>query len=618
MKGIRLRAWGLRRRVLIGYGMVVLLLILVFTWAIINLLRLGRASEAILSENYRSILAAENMIDAIERQDSGVLLYILGYKAEGTQQFQENEHKFLQWFARAKDNITIEGEADIIARIDSAYLAYLRTFSQFLQTSAATGERPAREYHEVLLPAFLAVREASTELRDLNQHTMYEASEAARGISHAAIWSVTAVSLIAIGLALFFSLVLSNRLVRPVQQMRTAARRIAEGDYDVEVPVNTTAELGQLADQFNIMAARLRAYRDLNVEQIVAEKRKSEAIIRSIDDGIVAVDADLHILDVNPVAARVLGVDPEMAKGRLFPEVVGDTQLLAYVENTLLSGRAPEIEEKGAFLHLKQGDHETHFQYAVTPVYTPAGTLLGAILLLRDVTHFKELDRLKSEFVAMASHELKTPLTSIGMSIALLEERVAERLGERERELLEVAREEVERLRNLVRDLLDLSKIEAGKIEMDFDAVPIALLFEKAVQALCTQAEERRIALSIQINEGLPYVRADANKVTWVLTNLISNALRYSHANGHIRLSAERAGSKLHLIVADDGSGIPYEYQPRIFEKFVQVKGENANGGSGLGLAICKEIVRAHGGTIWVDSVPGAGSTFTFTLPAAT
>jgi len=605
-------AWGLRRKILLGYGMVLCLLLLVFAWAVHNLLRLGQASEAILSENYRSIIAAENMIDALERQDSGVLLYILGFEAEGTEQFQENERKFLQWFSRAGDNITIEGEADIIARIDSAYAAYLRAFTQFLQESAATGERPAMQYHEVLLPAFMAVRVASAALRDLNQHTMYGASEAARTVSHAAIWSVTAVALLATGLALAFSHILSTRLVRPVQQMRTAAMQIAEGDYDVDVPAASSDELGQLADQFNVMASRLRAYRDLNVEQIVAEKRKSEAIIRSIDDGIIAVDQDLHILDINPVAARVLRIDPGEAKGRHFLEIVGNEHLFAYVKNTLSSGRPPEIAEKEAFLSMKRGAHETHYQYAVTPVYTPAGTMLGAILLLRDVTKLKELDRLKSEFVAMASHELKTPLTSIGMSIGLLQERITERLDERERALFDVARDDVERLQNLVRDLLDLSRIEAGKIELAFEAVPVSLLFEKAVQALRLQAEERAVALSFEVDDELD-VRADANKVTWVLTNLISNALRYTHAGGHIRLAAEQIGSKMHLSVADDGEGIPFEYQHKIFEKFV--KGKNAKGGSGLGLAISKEIVRAHGGSIWVDSIPGEGSTFTFTLP---
>ncbi|MEJ2364008.1 MAG: HAMP domain-containing sensor histidine kinase, partial [Deltaproteobacteria bacterium] len=177
------------------------------------------------------------------------------------------------------------------------------------------------------------------------------------------------------------------------------------------------------------------------------------------------------------------------------------------------------------------------------------------------------------------------------------------------------AHEELERIKALVNDLLDLSKIEAGKIEMEFGRVAVQLLFEKAGSALLTQANDKKVELSFSLPTALPEIKADANKITWVLTNLIANALRYTSSGGRIRLFAEHFGPQVHLSVSDDGAGIPYEYQSKIFEKFVQVEEDKTVHGTGLGLAICKEIVRAHGGTIWVDSLPGEGSTFTFTLP---
>jgi NtrC-family two-component system sensor histidine kinase KinB len=241
--------------------------------------------------------------------------------------------------------------------------------------------------------------------------------------------------------------------------------------------------------------------------------------------------------------------------------------------------------------------------------------VVSIVLLLRDVTRLKELDRLKSEFVMTASHELRTPLTGMEMSVELLRESATAKLDEKERRLLGAAREEILRLKALVNDLLDISKIEAGRMEMDFDRAVVEGLLEKVVAVLKNQADEKGIELSAKAQPGLPPVRADVNKITWVLTNLVSNALRYTEPGGWIRLHAERVGPQLHLSVADNGEGIPYEYQSRVFDKFVQVRGQRATGGSGLGLAICKEIVRAHGGTIWVDSTPGKGSTFTFTLP---
>jgi NtrC-family two-component system sensor histidine kinase KinB len=243
-------------------------------------------------------------------------------------------------------------------------------------------------------------------------------------------------------------------------------------------------------------------------------------------------------------------------------------------------------------------------------------TLSGIVLLLRDVTRLKEVDQLKSEFVMAASHELRTPLTSLGMSVDLLQEHVASTLAEKDRELLQAAHEEVHRMKALVNDLLDLSRMEAGRIGLELETVSVQTLFDEVRGVFKSQLDIKAIALTSALMENPPKIHVDANKITWVLTNLVSNALRYVNPGGHIQLSAVRIGPNVHLSVRDDGPGIPPEYQTRIFQKFIQVKGRET-GGTGLGLAICKEIVRAHGGAIWVESSPDHGSTFTFTLPVA-
>ncbi len=274
-------------------------------------------------------------------------------------------------------------------------------------------------------------------------------------------------------------------------------------------------------------------------------------------------------------------------------------------------------EQENNILVVEKDNTQQHFLFSATPVSSGDEAIISMVLLLRDITRFRELDRLKSEFVMAASHELKTPLTSIGMSIALLKEKSLAKLNSTESELLNAADEEVQRLKALVNDLLDISRIEAGKMPIEFDKVQIEPVLQKAVNVLKNQAEEKNIELSYNLPADLPDIKADVNKITWVLTNLISNSLRYTDKGGYIRLSAEQAGSQLYISVSDNGAGIPYEYQSRIFDKFVQVKTEKALGGSGLGLSICREIVRAHGGTIWVESQPGKGSIFTFTVPIA-
>jgi NtrC-family two-component system sensor histidine kinase KinB len=607
--------WTLRKKIFIGYGITLVLMVLVLLWAFINLWEVGQASDAILKENYKSILAAENMVYAIERQDSAILLIFAGYQEEGWNQFRENESQFFQWLGRAKDNITLEGEDKIVNMIEAEYSKYLDHVSELRPVSIAGPRKTGTFYHETILPSFLSVRNTCIRLREINQENMFKISDRARFIAKRAIWSMAIIGMVAIAIGLGFSLVLSNLLVKPVRQMVDATQEIAEGNYDIRIPTRSSDELGRLTDEFNSMAKRLKGFHDLNIEQIIAEKGKSEAIIRSIDDGIILVDAEFKITGMNPMARRILDVQPDMSQNRHFLEVVKSEQLFNYIKQSMESAKPPSIGEKENVFSVERDETRCYYQFSITPVRGKKGVLIGVVLLLRDVTRLTELDRLKSEFVMTASHELRTPLTSIGMSIDLLLEGSIKKLSEKEQQLLLAAHEDLQRLKVFVSNLLDLSKIEAGKMEMELSSIPVRALFEKAVTVFKTQSQEKAVNLSFDVPEELPNVKADDNKISWVLTNLISNALRYTPSGGQIKLSAESFGPSVQISVSDDGQGIPYEYQSKIFDKFVQVKSDKAVGGSGLGLAICKEVVRAHGGTIWVDSVPGSGSTFTFTLP---
>ncbi len=605
--------WTVRSKILLANGTVLLLLGLVLGWALTNLQNLGSASEAILSENYRSIIAAENMINGLERMDSAVLLHLRN-REQGLEQFRTNQNQVSRWLARAQDNITIEGEDRVLARIDSTFNRYTAQFDSLLQRPDVYGDQP---YEDALLPAFQAVRKAAGDLRNLNQQTMVEASDRAERVATWAIWSVGSIGVGAIVLGLFISVVLAGRIVRPIRKVQAATQQIAEGNYDVEVQTGATDELGHLADQFNEMAGELRHYRDLNVEKILAEQQKNEAILQSIDDGLLVVDGDYSVTNLNPTAEWALGVRRDETEGRHVLEALRNERLFEQIQATIESGESSVPSEPGDTLTVERNGETRHFQLVVNPVRSTSEEMLAAILLLRDVTKLQELNRLKSEFVATASHELKTPLTSIGMSVRLLRERHGETLEERDRELLDAAAEDVDRLRDLVDDLLDLSKIESGRMEMNRETVPVSLMCDKATEALRAQADEQDISLDVDVPETLPDVTADPNKVTWVLNNLISNALRYSEPGDRICIQAERIGDSVHVSVEDEGAGIPYEYQSKIFDKFVQVDSDQTAGGTGLGLAIAQEIIHAHEGRIWVDSAPGEGSTFTFALPIA-
>ena len=286
------------------------------------------------------------------------------------------------------------------------------------------------------------------------------------------------------------------------------------------------------------------------------------------------------------------------------------------INDTLESGEE-HSDRKGEVLQFQQNQQELTFRITTTPVTDEDGKVIMVITLLEDITKLKKVDEMKSEFVSMVSHEFRTPLTSMSMGINMLLKEKAGSINEDQKELLEVAEEDCQHLSNLVDDLLDLSKMESGEIDLEFENVKVGKIFDASIKPFEQQADEKGIEL-IRDDEIDLEVHADVNKITWVITNLIGNALRYTEEGDRIELHADKKGHKVHIAVSDNGAGIPKEYQHKIFEKFVRAgQDKDSSTGTGLGLAISKEIVEAHGGRIWVDSKEGKGSTFTFTVKLA-
>ncbi|MGD9211349.1 MAG: ATP-binding protein, partial [Desulfobacteraceae bacterium] len=385
--------------------------------------------------------------------------------------------------------------------------------------------------------------------------------------------------------------------------------------------LKTEDEFGHLTEKFNQMTHQLSHYHKANLEHLNSEICKSQAILASIEDGIIIFDTQLSVTEINPVAQRMLFLTTTKTTFKC-SDILKGTPICDLLSQIIESGEPPNLPDKQRMVAISKDEQLHHYLFSINVINGKENKtekkekLSGIVLLLRDVTRLKEVERLKNEFILAASHELRTPLTSLSMNIDLLRDQAKEHLDEEEKGFLQTAHEEVHRMKALVTDLLDLSKIESGRIALEFESVPVKTLFEYVLKVFKTQLERKTVTLAGTLTDDLPNIRADANKITWVLSNLISNALRYVNDGGHIQFVAKRIGPQIHLSVHDDGPGIPLEYQSKIFQKYVQVKGQES-GGTGLGLAICKEIVRAHGGGIWVESLPGQGSTFTFTLPVS-
>ncbi|KAB2890500.1 MAG: HAMP domain-containing protein [Desulfobulbaceae bacterium] len=610
---------NLKKKILIGYGVSFSLMGLVVAWAIFHVWSLAKTTDAILRDYYRSILAVENMVDALGRQDSGILLILMGDVEKGIGQYRENEVLFLEWLGRSKDSIAAEGESAAIQDIEARYGEFRRQVQQLSPRSVAekgTSSLTLDSYRKSILPVYNKVKASCIALRTMNEETMYAVSERERQIARWAIWSTILVASLGSFFAFIFSLLFAEKLVLPLRRFVEAAKKISAGEFAVQVSAETDDELGELAGEFNRMTSELRRYHLMNVDRIVTEKNKADAILASIEDGLVVFDTERKVTGINPAGCRILELEPQVVRSMPCEQILPVRNVCEVVAETIRSGSQPEIPDDRRIIALTCGAETRYFLFSATAIGQKGQRLTGVVLLLKDITQLRELERLKSEFVMAASHELRTPLTSLGMSIDLLIEHAARYLPERENELLLAAHDEVHRMKAMVHDLLDLSKIEAGRIDLEFERIAVATLFEHAQDIFKGQVGMKRVELQVDNVEQLPPVVADTNKIVWVLSNLVSNALRYVEEGGHIHLMADKAGDHIRISVQDDGIGIPEEYQTRIFQKFVRVN-KKESGRTGLGLAICKEIVRAHGGTIWVESDQRSGSTFMFTVPVA-
>jgi two-component system, NtrC family, sensor histidine kinase KinB len=609
----------LKQKILMGYGIIFSLMCVIVAWTILNHFFLRKSTEEILQENYRRITTAGKIVEALERQNNAILMIFLGDVENGISKFQKNESEIESLFGVARESVHLPGEEEIYESMVAYYEDYSKEFSSIIDLPEKDESLQSQLlfYTQTVYPLFLRVRDRAIKLRDLNETAMYEASLQSRNLAGRALWSTVVVAALGMIIVLTLSLILAGRIVRPLRELMTASRKISEGDYGVQVRDDRKDELGSLAGEFNKMAQQLRHFRDINIEKVIIEKNRNEGIISSIDDGLVVFDTDLMVTGINPAARRILDLDPSKDTDLKCSDIIPAASVCELIEKTIETGVKPkDSPDENRILMLNREGKAYHYMFSISVTKGMEGNLSGVVLLLRDVTRLKEAEDFKNDFVMAASHELRTPLTSMSMSIDLLLEHVAPKLEARDKDLIRTAHEEIKRMKALINDLLDLSKMEAGRIELELENIDVPAVFDQMKDVFKKQIGVKNVNLTSETPEGLPVVKADENKIMWVLTNLISNALRYVRPGGNIRLSADRIGSHVHLSVIDDGPGIPLEYQSKIFQKFVQVNGQES-GGTGLGLAICKEIVRAHRGTIWVESSPGHGSTFAFTLPIA-
>lgn len=604
----------LRDKILLGFGSVLFIMLIVFAVSLVSLLKLGKASEAILKQNYLSIDATYQMLDAIEQHYLIIVSAPLGGQEINVQALIKEQLRFETWMQMERGNITEKGELAAVDKLEGYYKQYINKSYELIRRETFPRGLTQETLNTSLRPLVERIRYYNQEIMSINKNGMFKSSEQAKHIAHKATYSLIIIGALGVLLSIVLSLTLSSIIVRPLKNMLVALEKVASGDYGARIDHHSTDELGIVSNEFNHMVSKLKEYHELNIRSILKEKQINEALLLNMEDGLFLLDSDFRVANVNRSGAAFFNTEVELCKGRHILEIIRQEQLFEYIKETAEQGKSPDIPEGNNLIVVGVDKAKRFLQFILTPVFEKKDVLLGVMILIQDITHLKQLDRLKSEFLMIASHELKTPLTSINMSVSLLHERAMSKLSEQEQELLQIALDDTNRLKALINDLLDLSKIEAGKIDLNMESLNVSSVIAKVLNGFANAIEAKQIHLESQCDQDIT-VRGDFSKIALILTNLVSNALRFTAQGGSIAVKAELLGKFVQISVADNGIGIPSEYHNRLFDKFFQVASQLNTGGTGLGLAISKEIVRAHGGSIWVESVFGEGSTFYFTLP---
>jgi signal transduction histidine kinase/HAMP domain-containing protein len=416
--------------------------------------------------------------------------------------------------------------------------------------------------------------------------------------------AVTTAAVLGLGLAVAASMRMTQRFLRPLAVLGQAARRLAQGDMQARARLEGHDEVAELASDFNAMAAEVERFRALAATDARAI---AQAALDSLSDPVLVVRPDRSLLLLNRAASELLGAPRALDA---LPEplrAAAERQVAAALSGGLLQARGlDEAVALGAARYLPRAN----------PLHAPDGRLSAITVALVEVTRLARLEDLRGDVVATAAHELKTPLTSLGMALHLCAEGVAGPVSEHQAELLATARDDSARIQSLVDDILDLARWQAGRIELRPVAVGPAELVQGALDAHRGVAESSGVRLLAEIHPGCPAVSADPERVPVALANLVANALRHTPQGGSVTVACLPREGAVRFEVRDTGEGIAAEHLPRVFDRFFRVPG-SAPGGTGLGLSIAREVVVAHGGAMGASSEPGHGSCFWFTLPAA-
>jgi signal transduction histidine kinase len=563
----------MRLKTKLSIGLVFLFIVILSfgILGIVNINKLSREFNLVLKSNHESIVYSNNMLKALDKVKT---------QKDAIAVFEEN-------LLKQEANITEIGEKEVTQELR-------KNFNELKINPLDTTNYPE-------------IRVSLSQILDLNEMAVVRKYNAVQKTADDAKMWLTIIFTILTLISFTFIFNLPGIISNPIKKLSEGIKAIADKNYSKRIVMNRQDEFGELANSFNDMAARLDEYEHSNLSKIKFEKSRIEIIINQMRDGIVGLDDKRNILFLNVVAEKLLGVKEASIIGKYAPDFALANDLM----RTLLQENTDKQE-----LKIFADNKESYFSKDVIDV-TSNQVVVGQVIVLRNITPFHELSEAKTNFIATISHELKTPISSIKLSAHLLNDGRVGQINADQKELLDSIEDDSDRLLKITGELLNITQLETGKIQLKVMATTPKQIVDQAIQAVQFQANQRNISLNLKMDPSLPSIQADAEKSTWVLINFLTNAIKFSSEKNEIDISIKRKDGSIAFTVLDHGQGIDERYLPKIFDRYFKVPGSHEHDGSGLGLAISKEFIEAQDGKIWVESEVGTGSTFGFSLKIA-
>lgn len=578
----------IKTKLRLGFGFLFIIVLSFGLIALFFLNELSDKSKVILKDNYKSlkyVAAMRNVIDQNQFPLSSTQLavFIENLKNEGL-------------------NITEPGEKVAFQKLEAAFSMLNNS------PSSANKENSIKN-----------LRVALQNIEQVNMKAIYDKNELANETSSRANLYIMIAATLSFIILFTFIVNFPGFVANPLAEFSSAIKQISRKNYKQRLHFENEDEFTELADSFNGMVVKLNEWENSNLSKIKSEKSRIEAIIAQMQDAIIGLNEKGEVLFLNHLAAKLMSLDEDKVIGQNVAELMQKNELLKRIIK-------PETDDNT--LKIYADDKESYFLLENREIIIPnyeeqdENTLIassksaGSVYTLKNITQFKELDEAKTNFIATVSHELKTPLSSIKMSLKLLNDERVGAMNEEQHELLNHIKEDSDRLLKITSELLDLSQVETGNLKLTFAITKPEEIVSYAVDAVKFQAEQKSIQLVLNCDQNLPNVNADIQKTAWVLVNFLSNALRYSSEKSKVIIDVFQKDNFIEFSVRDFGKGIDEKYQKRLFDRYFQVPTDGQNkSGSGLGLAISKDFIEAENGKIWVLSAVGEGSKFCFSLP---